>query len=355
VSVLEVGLSEAEGSDGYLDVYRKSSIQRERDWERFVREKWVNLVALETDRMRGDKLDNCGEGYVKKMCTNHSNHPTTEHPLFCKDDLCMKCGDKRTQDRVTSAWSRIKMIRARWWHLVFTIPTEFRRRIRKGDERFKGLMKAVRRAVCDVFGGKAGGFMTRHTFSSDRPWEENVHIHCLVSSKVPTVKGGVREFRWFEDSAIRDLKVKFVEYVEEEVGVSMYGCKTEDGLPNVYVQYANREKVRVHLLRYLLRNPLVFKRLGFDGDDFWWDGAGKGKIHVVAPKVLSGAFRHYRKGWHKAVWFGWLGYNCAKKYSFLSVRNGSRGGVRESCEVCGSPMMVYEIVGDGFSFCIEDT
>jgi hypothetical protein len=207
-----------------------------------------------------------------------------------------------------------------------------------------------------MFGGRVGGLYVRHRFSSVKVWEELYHIHVLVSSKYITGKGAVREFKWFEKEQIRELRLLFVKWVKKLLDWDMGGCQTCDGLPVVHVQYGNKQKTRYHTLKYMLRNPVMFDRFGYDGEDIWYDTGTRdlGQI-LVSPKRFSGVFRFYFKGVHRGVWFGWLGYNCRKKYAFVGVRQGCKAKHVDHCEECGSRMFTYEVRSEAFYWSIEDT
>jgi hypothetical protein len=327
--------------------------------DRVAREWWNNLVRLEIDRERGDKLDNCGVGHIVKACSeNPDGHKRRVVPFRCKDDLCSVCGDKRVRDRVRSAWKRMERIGGKWWHITFTIPSESRIQIKEVDSKLKLTARATRRAIEEVVGGRIGGLYVRHTFSSKAVWKEFYHVHVLFSMKVVTKSGGVKEWKWFEKDDLKRLKRLYVKYVCEETGVDFGGCKTTDGLPVVNVEYRSRGQVERHTLPYLLRNPVMFDKIGYDGEDVWLDVGGKDGQVVVDVQTFKGVFVHYFRGRHRAVWFGFLAYNCGKRYYVLVGKGDFKTyELRDSwdcCEECGSPMVVWDVVDCGYSLRRDD-
>ena len=119
----------------------------------------------------------------------------------------------------------------------------------------------------------------------------------------------------------------------------------------VNVEYVSREVMRGHTLPYALRNPVMFGKVGFDGEDVWLDVGGKEGQVIVDVQTFKGVFRHYFTGRHRAVWYGFLAYNCGKRY-YVLVGKGSLKAyeVRKSwdvCEECGAPMVVWDVVDCG--------
>ena len=350
VSSSDLSLADAEGEANYLEYKRNGSASR-REAEIW----WNNLVSLEVDQARGEKLDACGEGIVTKRCSDDEGHKEKTYKMMCKDDLCPHCAGKRHKDRVMAAWHTIERVRGKWWNMTFTIPSEMWWLLKREDQDMKVVAQAVREVVSEMFGGKVGGFYVRHRFSSLRPWEEQYHIHVLVSFKYITSKGAVREFKWFEKEQIRELRLLFVKWVQKLLGWDMGGCQTPDGLPVVHVQYHSREKVRWHTLKYLLRNPVMFDKIGWDGEHIWYDtGTEELDQILVSPKRFSGVFRFYFKGVPTLVWFGWFGNNCRKRYAFVGVRQRDKVKHVDHCEECGCVMFTYEIRGESFYWCVDD-
>jgi len=353
----------AEGGSHYLEHSGKSTL-----WgERSVLNWWRNLVSLEIDREKGEKLESCGFGKIVKACSEHPfKHEKKSIPFTCKDDLCPVCGDKRVAERVRSAWSRMERIGGKWWHITFTIPGEAKVQIKRMDSKLKLTARATRRAIEEVVGGRIGGLYVRHTFSSKAVWREFYHVHVLFSMKVITKSGGVKEWKWFEKDEIKRLKRLYVKYVIQEVGVDMVeetgvdmrGCGTKDGLPVVNVEYVSRGVMRRHTLPYALRNPVMFHKVGFDGEDVWLDVGGEDGQVIVDVDTFKGVFRHYFTGRHRAVWLGFLAYNCGERY-YVLVGKGEFKTYRLSkswdvCGECGSPMVVWEVIDCGYGVRIDE-
>ncbi len=120
-------------------------------------------------------------GGHKRLCDNCNKIVYTYHS--CKNRHCPKCGNNETVKWVKK--QELKLLNTHYFHVVFTLPYEFRNVVRSNQKIAYGLLfkvaaetmkKVLRRKV---FGNALSGFMVvLHTWT--RSLSYHPHVHLLV-------------------------------------------------------------------------------------------------------------------------------------------------------------------------------
>ena len=189
-----------------------------------------------------------------------------QHRVFayhsCRNRSCPKC---HTKD--TDAWieaRRTELLPVPYFHVVFTVPHDWRRVIRQHQKPLYGiLMKAAARSLIKLaadshyVGGMVGMLAVLHTWT--RTLEYHPHVHCLVPAGGVSIGAVSGEGRWIPARSNYLVPVKALSRVFRGMFVEM----VKKAMPDLTMPMLNRRNEWVVYAKPTVRGTdAVLKYLG---------------------------------------------------------------------------------------------
>lgn len=322
-------------------------------------------------------------GFVRLRCDTCGHMKTI--PFSCKSRLCPSCGWLHAQRFVESVQARL--IRCRYRHLVFSVPSELREVFFWHRELLPAACHAAAAATVECFNGLCrthrlvpGIVATCHTFG--RNLRFHVHVHLLVTEGALQVGGVWQPVRFFP---AREYRKRWQYYLltklrkalptdhPAQCTIGRLFRKYPTGfIVNVESSYPSVRMALSYCCRYLARPPIGERRIiDYDGRyvTFQYKDYKTGKQRrerCAAERFLRLLLQHVLPRYARNIHYYGLYRPQARKHWFDQARRASRypqniGGKalrhlswRERillafkvdpvlCPNCGTPMVRHDI------------
>jgi len=322
-------------------------------------------------------------GFVRLRCDSCGHLRTI--PFSCKSRLCPSCGWLHAQRFVESLEARL--IRCRYRHLVFSVPSELRELFFWHRELLPLACHAAAAATLECFQGLCrrrqlvpGILATCHTFGRNLSF--HVHVHLLVTEGALQIGGVWQPVRFFSGREYRKrwqyhLLTKLRKALRDDPVAQrrigrLFRKHPTGFIVNFQTSYPSARRAVSYCCRYLARPPIGERRiLAYDGRyvTFQYKDYKTGRQcqqRCGAPRFVKLLLQHVLPRYARNIHYYGLYRPQARRRWFDQARRASKypekiGGEptrpltwRERilavfktdpvlCPNCGTPMVVHDI------------
>ena len=262
----------------------------------------------------------------------------------CRHRSCPKCGQQQGEDWLDAR--RKELLPVPYFHVVFTVPKELRRIIRKHQRvLYRALITAAARTLLEVArnprhaGGNIGVMAVLHTWT--RTLEFHPHVHCLVPAGVIDEHGQWRgiDRPWLAPHKLlaKVFRAKLLALMSAEVpGLHPPGSVFRTPwVVHVDLPKHGSDRVLQYLARYVHRTALSDHRiLKVTATHVLFKYRDRERRHWHTMKLSGQEFlrrflQHvWPKGFHKVRYFGF--WSRASQEQLQAVRNQLLGQQAQS-------------------------
>jgi ribosomal protein S27E len=322
-------------------------------------------------------------GFVRLRCPTCGAMRTI--PFTCKSRLCPSCGWRYAQQFVEGL--RARLIKCRYRHLVFSVPSELRKLFYQQRELLPKACHAAAAATRECFQSLChehqlvpGMIATCHTFGSNLRF--HVHVHLLVTEGALQVNGRWQPVRYF---AAREYRKRWQYHLLTKLRQALprdHPAQRTLGrlfrkyptgfIVNLESSYRSLRAALSYCCRYLARPPIGERRiLAYDGQHVTFEykdykTGQQRRERCGAERFVRLLLQHVLPRYARNIHYYGLYRPQAREQWFAQARRASRypqnigGGAarhlswRERillafkvdpvlCPNCGSPMVVHDI------------
>lgn len=318
-----------------------------------------DILSCRTDELGGKIIDclACGARQFVHYC--------------CRNRACPRCHGQETVDWL--AGRARELLPVRYFHVVFTLPSELRELTRRHRRVALALLMQTAAEALQVLamdprfcGGRIGILAVLHTWTRALLW--HAHVHCLVPAVTIEEDGTWRrtnpEFLVHVKALSRLFRGKFLAALRRELpDVALpSGYRRHDWVTFCRPCGEGPKNVLAYVARYVFGGPMRGRRiLGMEDGRYILeyrdtDSGRLQTVHLTPHELIRRFLQHTpERGFHRMRYYGFwarskhpvlrtlqlqLGPGLADAVQDLIRAAEARKDARDCCPLCGSALLI---------------